>query len=55
MKKAKCKNCTNHKFAWCSIIADSPDPELLRDCQHFQSKYKNGSVGRGSTARAEKS
>lgn len=31
----KCKDCAIYKDEWCSIMSDSPDPELERDCGHF--------------------
>ena len=31
----KCKNCVNYKEEWCSIMSDSPDPDMDRDCGHF--------------------
>jgi hypothetical protein len=34
-KSVKCKNCNNLVNHWCEKVIDSPDPELLRDCQHF--------------------
>ena len=36
-KNVKCKNCNNlnRNSWWCERVIDSPDPELLRDCEHF--------------------
>lgn len=36
-KNVKCKNCNNlnRNSWWCERVIDSPDPELLRDCQQF--------------------
>lgn len=31
----KCKDCAIYKDEWCSIMSDSPDPDLERDCGHF--------------------
>ena len=31
----KCKDCANYKEEWCSIMSDSPDPDMERDCGHF--------------------
>lgn len=31
----KCKNCKNFKDDWCEKVADSPYPDLERDCNHF--------------------
>ena len=31
----KCKDCANYKDEWCSIMSDSPDPDMERDCGHF--------------------
>lgn len=36
--KAKCKNCTILFHGWCDKIIDSPDPEMERDCEHFQQR-----------------
>lgn len=39
-KNVKCKDCNNlnpHVW-WCEKVLDSPDTELLRDCQHFCQK-----------------
>ena len=34
----KCKNCVNLCADWCDMKADSPDPELERDCHWFAQK-----------------
>lgn len=31
----KCKDCACYKDEWCSMITDSPDPDMERDCGHF--------------------
>lgn len=31
----KCKNCACYKDEWCSMVTDSPDPDMERDCGHF--------------------
>lgn len=36
MKGVKCSNCVNYKAMWCEKVIDSPDPEFIRDCQHFE-------------------
>ena len=37
-KDIKCKNCNNLKNHWCETVIDSPDEEMLRDCQYFWQK-----------------
>ena len=31
----KCKDCACYKNEWCSMVTDSPDPDMERDCAHF--------------------
>lgn len=31
----KCKDCACYKDEWCSMITDSPEPDVERDCGHF--------------------
>ena len=31
----KCKDCACYKNEWCSMVTDSPDPDMDRDCGHF--------------------
>lgn len=31
----KCKDCACYKDEWCSMVTDSPDPDMERDCGHF--------------------
>lgn len=38
MKLVQCKNCALFVDNWCNIRCDSTDPDLCRDCQHFQQK-----------------
>lgn len=35
-KSIQCKKCANLKNDWCKLKADSPDPELVRDCQTYK-------------------
>ena len=35
MRNIKCKGCANLKNEWCDKKNDSPDPELVRDCQYY--------------------
>lgn len=47
-KNVKCKNrliLTNH---WCDLVVDSPDEDLVRDCQYSFQKT-NGDRIRGMT------
>ena len=32
---AKCKNCVNLVYDWCDMAADSPDPDMERECHWF--------------------
>ena len=36
MKDVKCRNCFNYRNEWCEKVADSPYPDILRDCTHFR-------------------
>ena len=31
-----CRNCAQYRHEWCKRKADSPDPDLLRDCQYYR-------------------
>ena len=31
----KCKDCACYKDMWCTMVTDSPDPDMERDCAHF--------------------
>ena len=31
----KCKDCACYKDRWCTMVTDSPDPDMGRDCGHF--------------------
>lgn len=31
----KCKDCACYKDNWCTMVTDSPDPDMARDCAHF--------------------
>ena len=31
----KCKDCACYKDNWCTMVTDSPDPDMERDCGHF--------------------
>ena len=35
MRNVRCKNCVHYTHGWCDCVADSPDPDMLRDCGHF--------------------
>lgn len=32
----QCKRCANLHNDWCKLVVDSPDPELVRDCQYYR-------------------
>ena len=34
----KCKNCVNLECDWCDMKADSPDPDMERECHWFAKK-----------------
>lgn len=36
MKGIKCAYCKNFVELWCDLKADSPDPDLVRDCIGFE-------------------
>ena len=31
----KCNDCARYKDDWCTMVTDSPDPDMERDCEHF--------------------
>lgn len=31
----KCKDCACYKDLWCTMVTDSPDPDMERECGHF--------------------
>lgn len=31
----KCKDCACYKDEWCSMVTNSHDPDMERDCGHF--------------------
>lgn len=38
-KNVKCKNCNNlNRNHWCEKKIDSPDEDMIRDCQYFWQK-----------------
>lgn len=37
-ENVKCKNCNRLKNHWCEAVIDSPDEDMIRDCQHFSQK-----------------
>ena len=37
-KNVMCKKCNNLINGWCEKKIDSPDPNMVRDCQHFWEK-----------------
>ena len=34
----KCRNCVNLECDWCDMKADSPDPDMERECHWFVQK-----------------
>ena len=37
-KNVMCKKCNNLINGWCEKKNDSPDPNMVRDCQYFWEK-----------------
>ena len=37
-KNVMCKKCSNLINGWCEKKIDSPDPNMVRDCQYFWEK-----------------
>jgi hypothetical protein len=37
-KNVMCKKCNNLINGWCEKKIDSPDPDMVRDCQYFWEK-----------------
>ena len=37
-KNVMCKKCNNLIYGWCEKKIDSPDPNMVRDCQYFWEK-----------------
>lgn len=35
MREITCAKCVNYRKEWCDIKRDSPDPDLVRDCESF--------------------
>lgn len=31
----KCEDCANLKQSWCELVNDSPDENIVRDCDYF--------------------
>jgi hypothetical protein len=34
----QCKKCANLRNDWCKLVVDSPDPDMVRDCQYYMGK-----------------
>lgn len=32
----QCKRCANLHNDWCKLVVDSPDPDMIRDCQYYR-------------------
>ena len=37
-KDVQCKKCRNFRDNWCGQKIDSPDPDLIRDCNYYCTK-----------------
>ena len=44
MKNVQCKRCVNLHNEWCDKKIDSPDTELIRDCQYYRAKTNADSI-----------
>lgn len=44
MKDVRCKKCARLKDDWCSAKQDSPDPEVVRDCQYFRQSTEHDRI-----------
>lgn len=44
MKNVQCKRCVNLRNEWCDKKIDSPDIELIRDCQYYRAKTNADSI-----------
>ena len=49
----KCKDCARYKDEWCEKIADSPDEEMERECEHFVQRKGGGRSVTVTRAQAE--
>ena len=38
MRGIKCRDCEEYRNEWCEKKIDSPDPEMVRDCQYYHEK-----------------
>ena len=43
-KNVMCKKCNNLINGWCEKKIDSPDPNMVRDCQYFWEKTNADSI-----------
>lgn len=40
----KCKRCANLKHGWCALKIDSPDPDIVRDCERFRTRTNHDNL-----------
>lgn len=40
----QCKRCANLKHGWCALKVDSPDPEMVRDCERFRARTNHDNI-----------
>ncbi len=45
----QCKKCANLRNDWCKLVFDSPDPDMVRDCQHYRGKTNADKYFRNAT------
>lgn len=31
-----CRNCAQYRNEWCKLKVDSPDPDMVRNCQYYR-------------------
>ena len=43
-KNVMCKKCNNLINGWCEKKIDSPDPNMVRDCQYFWEKTNSDRI-----------
>lgn len=49
MKDVKCENCAKYNNEWCIPKFDSPDPNMLRDCEYFKQRTQYDDIVRMGT------
>ena len=39
-----CRNCAQYRNEWCKLKVDSPDPDMMRDCQYYRGMTNADSI-----------